>query len=98
MEKNPPAWYIEFRRKEDLFWNETYPAKTWEEKVDHWVASIHEMMRSLAGSGSDAYEGFNPEAYAEWQKSEPRIDEVLAQMKAKLQDFDEEKMWRGIRG
>lgn len=93
-----PAWYQEFLRKEQLFREVTYPAMSWEEKVQHWVGSIQDMMRSLSGSGGDAYEGFNPLAYAEWKASEPRIDEILALLPEKLQDFDLARMQRGIQG
>jgi hypothetical protein len=95
---NLPAWYKEFLRKEELFWNHTYPAMTWEEQVQHWEGSFQEMMRSLASSGSDAYEGFNPQAYEGWSASEPRIDEILNLLPGRLQDFDAAKMWAGIKG
>jgi hypothetical protein len=93
-----PAWYQEFLRKEALFKNVTYPAMGWEEKIAHWVGSIHEMMRSLSSSGGDPYEGFNPIAYAEWQATEPRMDEILELLDGQLEAFDRQRMWQGIRG
>lgn len=92
-----PDWVTQYRRKEEEFWSRTYPAKSWEEKAQHWVDGIAEMMKASRTSGADPYEGFNPEAYAVWQGQEPRIDEVLGLLEVKLPGFDPVRMWAGIR-
>ncbi|MEY3443481.1 MAG: hypothetical protein RLZZ519_1762 [Bacteroidota bacterium] len=92
-----PGWVLAYRRKQEEFWQKTYPAKTWEAKVQHWVDGFQEMMKASTTSGADAYEGFNPMAYEEWKLQEPQIDSILEVLMDRLPAFDSVRMWEGIR-
>lgn len=92
-----PEWYKEFERKENQFWDTTYPKLDWEGRVKYWIGSIHTMMRRNGESSNDEYRPFGKESYLEWKKSEPKIDKILGMLKDRLQDFDEAEMWRRIR-
>lgn len=95
--ENIPAWVLAYQRKQEEFWQRTYPSMSWEAKVQHWVNGFREMMQASTTSGADPYEGFNPMAYEEWKTQEPRIDEILGNLPEHMVGFDLGRMWEGIR-
>jgi hypothetical protein len=95
-EPKMPAFYREYLDKQMEFETVTYPKMTWDEKINFWVSDIHRMMRSSGESMGDEYRGFKLRSYQEWKKVEPRIDEILAILKDRLEYFDEQEMWSRI--
>ena len=59
-----------------IFWSETYPSYTNDEKAKYWAGGLHQLMRSNKEYGFDE-ELVIAGQYESLKKDEPKIDELL---------------------
>lgn len=91
------AIFNEAQIKSNIFWEENYPKKNIEEKIDFWLSEIHRGMRCQGESINDEYSEFSYNWYV-WVKSkEPKLDEIFNEVVRKLGfDFDWDKYYERI--
>jgi pectate lyase len=79
MNKNDkvPDWVKELLRKENDFWEKTYPTFSYKEKIKHWSGTLHRQMRWQIENGLDPYAIYNKNWYKNTRKFEPLIDEIM---------------------
>lgn len=88
-------WYYERREEErenKRFWDEEYPTYSLEEKKAFWLRYFYSAMRSQGEVGADEYWLFTKKNYAEWCRSEPNMDMMLAYVIEKLPHYDTDEI------
>jgi hypothetical protein len=71
-------------RREEKYWEEEYPLKSREEKVNEWLAGIHTGMRYQGESTGDEYTQFSPQWYRLVKSREPDFDEIFKDVVKRL--------------
>lgn len=68
---------IDYRKKEESFWNNEYAAKSFEEKAAYWANGMFRSERWQTESGLDIYNGYTPFWYQFAKNREPDFDKML---------------------
>lgn len=91
------AIFNENQIKSDVFWEQEYPHKTIEEKIDFWLSEVHRGMRYQGESINDEYSEFSCNWHV-WVKSkEPNFDEIFIVITKKLGfEFDWQEYYKRI--
>jgi hypothetical protein len=91
------AIFERMRIDEEHFWQFEYPHKTFYEKVQYWLASIHKGMRSQGEAINDEYSEFSLKWYQWAKEKEPAFDEIFKEVTKRLGfDFDWDEYRRRI--
>lgn len=74
---------LEEERREKAFWKDTYPKKSYTEKLQYWGSGLHRRMRWNGESGLDEYAVFSKRWLTETKKVEPQIKQILKDLATK---------------
>lgn len=86
-ERDLPKWVKDTIIKEKLFWEEKYPAFSFEDKARYWSGTLLRQMRWQGESGLDQFYFYTPEWYESVKEIEPDFDKIMDEV------FD--KYWKG---
>lgn len=64
-EKKKNNWLEKLKKSTDLFWSETYPAKTAEEKQAYWSALVQKALKEAEKNGEELSQVFSPSWWQE---------------------------------
>ena len=67
----------EGRDARNIFWEQEYPLKSKSEKVNYWLSSIHQGMRSQGEATGDEYGHFSLQWYEKAKFVEENFDEIM---------------------
>lgn len=70
-------WLKKMQEAADKFWNETYPKKSFDDKVQYWKETLEKGMREQEKLGLPIFGSFNKEWYHSIQEQEPEIDKII---------------------
>ena len=73
------AFAERFKREQEIFWTQTYPAMTREEKIQFWLTNTYASMRWQGESVADKYTAFSKDWYDAAKEDEPDFDAIFAE-------------------
>lgn len=89
MKSNFDKFIDEAESSGKIFWEETYPKMSFEEKKRYWLASTHKGMRTQGEAFADPYSEFSKEWYDFAKEHETNFDEIFKYVTENLGfDFD----------
>ena len=68
---------LKYDDDENNFWKKEYPKMSYQKKVNYWLTTIHQGMRSQGEALGDEYSEFSKEWYETNKKIEPNFDSIF---------------------
>ncbi|WP_046743442.1 hypothetical protein [Kordia zhangzhouensis] len=68
---------LKYKEEENYFWKEEYQKMSYQKKVNYWLTTIHQEMRSQGEALGDEYSEFSKEWYETNKNIEPNFDSIF---------------------